>query len=185
MLEAGLNIMEEQLDRSVLNVPGDKVNALRKVPLWLNPGYPGIRERAEYHPGAEWLRDNGRDPLMVKSVEFSNLAKLPLENVRMPYVILHELAHAYHDRVLGFDRPDIIAAYKAAKERGNYAKVKRWNGRRYLMDEAYAITNHKEYFAETTEAYFGRNDFYPFNRTELKAHDPQMFDVLKAIWEEE
>ena len=39
-----------------------------------------------------------------------------------------------------------------------------------------------EYFAETTEAYFSRNDFYPFNRDELKSHDPEMFDLLTALW---
>ena len=28
----------------------------------------------------------------------------------------------------------------------------------------YALTNHKEFFAEMSEAYFGMNDFFPFNR---------------------
>ena len=36
------------------------------------------------------------------------------------------------------------------------------------MVEHYAATNHKEYFAEATEAYFYKNDFYPFVRGELK-----------------
>ena len=37
-----------------------------QIPLWLNPPYEGIRPSAEYHPGAGWLKENGRDPLMVK-----------------------------------------------------------------------------------------------------------------------
>jgi len=37
---------------------------------------------------------------------------------------------------------------------------------------AYAMNDAKEYFAEETEAFFGRNDFYPFTREELKKHDP-------------
>jgi len=39
-----------------------------------------------------------------------------------------------------------------------------------------------EYFAEGTEAYFYRNDFYPFCRAELKEHDPILHDLLVEIW---
>ena len=39
-----------------------------------------------------------------------------------------------------------------------------------------------EYFAESTEAFFGTNDFYPFVRAELKQHDPKMFDLLWKLW---
>ena len=38
------------------------------------------------------------------------------------------------------------------------------------------MTNPQEYFAECTEAFFARNDFYPYARDELKKHDPEMFD---------
>jgi len=46
----------------------------------------------------------------------------------------------------------------------------------------YAANNDKEYFAEGTEAYFYRNDFYPFVRAELKEHDPVLHDLLEEIW---
>jgi hypothetical protein len=45
------------------------------------------------------------------------------------------------------------------------------------------MNNEQEYFAETTEAFFGTNDFYPFVRAELKAHDPDMYAVLCEVWE--
>ena len=35
------------------------------------------------------------------------------------------------------------------------------------------MTNPKEYFAETTEAFFTRNDFFPFTREELEAARPR------------
>ncbi len=35
---------------------------------------------------------------------------------------------------------------------------------------------------EGTEAYFYRNDFYPFVRAELKEHDPVLHDLLEEIW---
>jgi hypothetical protein len=46
------------------------------------------------------------------------------------------------------------------------------------------MTNPQEYFAESTEAFFGRNDFFPFTRDELKKHDPGMFDLLGQLWGE-
>ena len=46
----------------------------------------------------------------------------------------------------------------------------------------YALTDHKEYFAESTEAYLGVNDFFPFVRAELKQHDPRMFRLQEKIW---
>ena len=47
---------------------------------------------------------------------------------------------------------------------------------------AYAMTNAKEYFAECTEAYFSKNDFFPFTRVELEAHDPEVCTLLARLW---
>jgi len=116
---------------------------------------------------------------MAKCIEITNVSIFPFENRRMPYLLLHELAHAYHDRVLGFDQPEIRRAFQHAENSGSYDKVKRFNGKSIVIDKAYAMSNHKEYFAELSEAYFGKNDFFPFNRDELKAHDPTGFKVLK------
>jgi hypothetical protein len=44
------------------------------------------------------------------------------------------------------------------------------------------MTNAMEYFAEATEAYFARNDFYPFDRDELKKHDPEMYALVEKLW---
>jgi Mlc titration factor MtfA (ptsG expression regulator) len=44
------------------------------------------------------------------------------------------------------------------------------------------MTNPMEYFAETTEAFFSRNDFFPFTRDELKQHDPEMEKLLARLW---
>jgi dipeptidyl-peptidase-4 len=73
----------------------------------------------------------------------------------------------------------IVEAFKKAKEAGIYEKVLLFNGRRVRH---YGISNHKEYFAEDTESYFYRNDFYPFCRAELKEHDPALHDLLVEIW---
>ena len=178
-----LEILEKQLEEIVRVVPRAAVVELKKVPLWISPEYEGVPPRAEYHPGAGWLKDHGRDPVMEKSVEFTNVRIFEAENRRMPLFVLHELAHAYHDRVLGNDHKGIQAAYAKAKAGGKYDLVDRRHADgRTTKESAYALSNPQEYFAESTEAFFGTNDFFPFTRDELKTQDPEMFDLLVQLW---
>lgn len=60
--------------------------------------------------------------------------------------------------------------------------MKRWTGDEFTTDRAYALSNEQEYFAETTGACFGRNDFEPFDRAELQVKDPRMQAVLEQFW---
>jgi hypothetical protein len=181
-----LELLEQQLLEISRAVPPAAVLELRKVPLYFSPEYPGIRPRAEFHPGADWLRQNGRDPAMVKGVEFSNIRIFEQEMNRMPNFTLHELAHAYQDRVLpqGFENLEIKVAFERAKASGKYDRVEQWhgNGLPNTFGKAYAMTNPMEYFAETSESFFSRNDFFPFTRDELKQHDPEMFLLLGKLW---
>ena len=96
-----------------------------------------------------------------------------------PHVILHELAHSYHDQILSFENKAIIAAYQRAEEAGLYEKVLLFRGGK---TRHYARTNHKEFFAEMTESYVGVNDFYPFVRAELQEHDPKTYALMEKIW---
>ena len=180
--KVAMELLTEQLQRVVKSVPAKAVSALRTVPIWMNPQYTGTRPGAAYHPSKRWLTRNKRNPAMAKAIEITNVSIFEAENRRMPDLILHELAHAYHDQVLGFENEAIQDAFRLAQKSGTYDSVKRFTGRKTTTDKAYAMTNHKEYFAETTEAYFGQNDFYPFNLQELQAHDPQMVIVLKRCW---
>ncbi|MCE9554694.1 MAG: glycoside hydrolase family 127 protein [Planctomycetes bacterium] len=182
--ETALKLLERQLAEIVRVVPAGAVSKLREVPLWISPEYPGVQPRAEYHPDAGWLRENGRNPAMAKCVEFTNVRIFEKETKRMPNFALHELAHAYHDRVLGFEQPDIVAAYERAKAGKSYENVERtWgDGRPNRKEQAYGMTNAREYFAESTEAFFSRNDFFPFDRGELHTHDPHMEHMLDRVW---
>ena len=182
--ERAVRLVGAQLDDVVRLVPAPAVAGLRRIPLYFSPQYAGTPMRAEYHPGKQWLSANGRDPAMAKAVEFTNLDILDKEVRRMPMLTLHELAHGYHDLVLGYGHAGVLAAYAAADKAGTYASVKRrdWQGRVTAGVRAYALTNHKEYFAETTEAFFGKNDFFPFEREELERADPTGFAMLREVW---
>jgi Mlc titration factor MtfA (ptsG expression regulator) len=180
-----LELIKSQLEEIIRVVPKAAVVELQKVPLYFSPEYPGIRPSAEYHPGASWLSDNGRDPVMAKGVEFTNIRVFEADTRRMPNFALHELAHAYHDRFLpeSHNNPEIKVAYEAAKAAGGYERVERRDADgSKRMDRAYAITNPAEYFAETTEAYFTRNDFFPYTNDQLKKHDPGMYVLLEKLW---
>lgn len=181
-----LELLEKQLQEIVRVVPPHAVIELQKVPLYFSPEYPGVKPRAEYHPGAGWLRENGRDPAMAKGVEFTDIRNFEREMNRMPNFALHELAHAYHDQFLpqGFSNPEIKAAYEKARASGKYDRIEECHGKGTpnTFGRAYATTNPQEYFAETSEALFSRNDVCPFTRDELKQHDPEMFALLETLW---
>ena len=184
--ERAIELLQRQLDEIIRVVPSNAVTELRKVPLYFSPPYSNAQPRAEFHPDGGWLRANGRDPAMAKGVEFTDTRDFEREMDRMPNFTLHELAHAFHDRVVpdGFGNAEIKAAYERAKKSGTYDRIERWNGggRRSQHVRAYAMTNPMEYFAENTEAYFSRNDFQPYTRDELKQHDPECFALLEKVW---
>lgn len=180
-VEKAMTLMDKQLKKVIASIPAQYVKKMQQVPIWFSVPYEGFRPTGAYHPNEKWLVEHGRHKELAKSIEFSNTHIFAKEIKRMPVMVIHELAHAYHDRELGFDKPEIIAAYREAKKSKKYEKVKLNNGRKA---KAYALVNHKEYFAECTEAYFGENDFYPFNKAELADFDPLMYRVLSKIWAE-
>ncbi|MFM7206241.1 MAG: sulfatase-like hydrolase/transferase [Planctomycetaceae bacterium] len=181
-----LDLLDAQLGEIERAVPAAAVARLREVPLHLSPEYAGVPPRAEYHPDPGWLRDHGRDPAMARAVEFTNVRIFEAETVRMPNFALHELAHAYHHRVLpqGFDNPAVRAAFERATASGGYDAVERRNGagRPPTTEKAYALTTPQEFFAETTEAFFSANDFFPFTKADLARHDPETAALLARLW---
>ena len=186
LTERAVALLTVQLAEIVRVVPSAVVAELRKVHLYFSPEYPGVKPTAEYHPEVEWLREHGRDPAMWRAIEFTNIRIFAAEADRMPILALHELAHAYHDRVLpaGFANPEIKAAYERAKAGGGYDRVerRRGGGKPNTFERAYALSDDREFFAETTEAFFGRNDFFPFTADELRRHDPETFALLGKLW---
>lgn len=181
--EEAVRLLKGQLNRLNEILPVHALQRLHEVRIYFNLPYSGNgHPSGVYHPNRKWLEENGRDPDMAKAVEFTNIVIFADECRRMPMMALHELAHAYHDQVLGYHNPDIIEAFKAATASGRYELVWNWTGKTYIQRKAYALSNHKEYFAETSEAFFGKNDFQPFAKEELREMDPQIFALLGKLW---
>jgi hypothetical protein len=175
-----MEILQRRLADVRLILPPAAVERLQQVPIWLDETH-GKLKPAQYHPSAGWLTSNGYSPEMAKAVHIPN-ARLYAE-VRhqwiQPWSILHELAHAYHDQVLGFEHPEIKQAWEAFRDTHKYDQTLHIEGG---LTRHYALTNQKEFFAEMTEAYFGVNDFYPFNRAELKKAEPALFESMGRWW---
>src|SRR5262249_52859956 len=132
-----------------------------------------------YHPAAGWLKKNGMNPAKAKAVEIANAKNFLGWTIQQPWMVLHELAHGYHDQVLGFDHEDVKSCYQAAVDSKAYAEVTDISGNKR---KHYALTDEMEFFAELTESYFGTNDFFPFVRSELKEHDPRGYEMIEKYW---
>lgn len=169
-------IVTDQLSQLTRGIPAKQLKQLQQVPIWICDRSDGP---IHYHPQRDWLIKNGYNPDKAQAIDISQVNNIIRSEHTQPSVLLHELAHAYHDQVLGFDHPDIITAYKQAVKSGNYESVLGIRGKQV---KHYALTNEKEYFAECTEAFFATNDFYPFVRAELQQFDPTMYQTLVKVW---
>lgn len=178
-----LRFLEAKLVDIKTVVPEDRLRQLQAVTIVLDLSHGKLRSM-QYHPDSGWLKQNGYAAELVKCVHIPFAADLPTRRNtnEQPWVILHELAHAYHDQVLGFDDPRILEVYERFKKSGHGEATLLYDGRRVRH---YALTNQKEFFAEMTEAYFGVNDFFPFNRAELVTSEPEIYAMLQAIWRPE
>lgn len=172
MLTSLADLLRDAGDR----LPPGAIAALRPVRFWAERDdltYPG----AVYHGDASWLLQNGINPDKAGAIQFTpNITPWRAEQ---PAMIIHELAHGFEARVVGRGDARLAAAFEAAVASGAYDDVRHVTGD---YRPAYALANASEYFAELSEAYFSVNDFYPFNRAQLKAFDPRGFAVVDALW---
>jgi hypothetical protein len=178
--ERAIKLLTARLVAITIVVPEQSLAKLRAITIELDLNYGDLRAM-QYHPDAGWLKAHGYSEALAKCAHIPNAEDFlsPFENHRMPWVVLHELAHGFHDQTIGFDDARVTAVWKKFCESGKYKSVLTSPG---PMREHYGLTNQKEFFAEMTEAYFGSNDFYPFVTGELKQAEPEIFSLLEEIW---
>lgn len=115
--------LEKQLKKVCAVVPEKPLAAIRKVKFWVE--WKSTKNgAAEFHVSKGWLKDNGYNPDKAGGVEINNLANfVKWSQAAQPWMVLHELAHAYHHLALGHDYAPLHAAYRQAMERKLYASV--------------------------------------------------------------
>jgi hypothetical protein len=177
-----LDVLELELKTLADIMPRRALNALRNVLVWvewdekqaMGNGRKGLPLAIYYGGHQLQLLQEGKHPLKAKNVTILRMKSLTGEHQPKRdsgrCVILHEIAHAVHDRVIGTDNPDIKAAYSQAMQRKLYDST------------MYASTNEKEFFAELTCAYFDQLNYFPNKRADLKKHDPVTYQVMEQVW---
>jgi len=178
-LTQALFLLSQKLEKLSALIKPEQLSLLQNVPICVE--YKLKPQGAMwYHKSKEWLIENGYPAEMAKCVEICNIKNfIAWQKQNQPYMVLHELAHAYHDQVLGSENRDVLDAYNSAMKTRKYESVAYNLGGR---QRAYAVNNADEYFAEITEAYLGVNDYYPFNRTQLKSFDPKGYALMQRVW---
>ena len=183
--QEAIDLLEENLQEvTTLSLNDAIMEALQSVVIFVD--WNTSNRTALYHPSLTWLQDNGYTEEKYRSVEIPNLT-MYLENTRLnhPYIILHELAHAYHHQVLGSSDEFITEAFENARANGLYRDVTYDTGTEVIHAPlSYAYTNEREYFAELTETYFGWNNYFPFIRTELETYDSVGYEMIEIAWEQ-
>ncbi len=155
---------------------------IRFRPIWLKLNLVE-NGAAWYHPNRDWLVANGHNPQKVFCIEISNARNfVSWTELNQPYMVLHEMAHLLHHQFFGYDYHAVESAFQQAQSSGIYESVPYFNGHTITEQRAYALNNSMEYYAELTEAYFGENDYYPFNYDDLKEFDPAGFALMESTW---
>jgi hypothetical protein len=182
-----LDVLETEFD-DLKRVVGPKLaEVLRQIPVWVRWDVvdPSVPKAIAFYYGypANTLIRAGREALMTNSIEIVSLKRLgemrPPGSKFQQVVTLHEMAHAIHHRLLGFDAPEVINAFQAAVARKLYDSASDRTGR---VSRPYARTNANEYFAEISCAYLDSCFYYPFTFNDLKNHDPVGFALMDAVW---
>lgn len=186
-----MDLLKKNLTEINALLPDFALEVMHKNPIWMEKNLTD--GAAWYHTSIEWLAAEGYMTEKWHCVELCNYVHyVSWTNQNQPYMILHELCHLFHDQYLpgGFDNPDVLAAYSHAMNEGLYVNtayrlddhtlIEHYDD--YYHAKVYATTNCMEYFSEICEAYWGENDYYPFNYDDLKAYDVQGFALMEKVW---
>jgi hypothetical protein len=186
-----LDVLELELNTITRALPPRTVKVLHGIVIWVewdetdDPDYGAAI--AKYYGvwgnRAMWSLSNDKHPLKANNIEIISLKSLTKEHqpgIKLERcVILHELSHAVHLQLFGPDNPHVKAAYRQAMERKLYDEAEDVYGKKR---KPYARVNDREYFAELSCAYLNKLHYFPFNREDLKKHDPTGYKMMEATW---
>ena len=122
-----LKQLDHQLYQVTRVLPPEPLKQLRKVTIWVEYDAPK-HDCACYHPNRQWLIENNFNPEKTGSIEIADAKNFLSWTIPQPWMVLHELAHAYHHQVLGYDNAEIKEAYQKAVESKKYDSVLHING---------------------------------------------------------
>ena len=185
--------VRSDIDQIITLIPESAVKVMQGKPIWFEKNNDKNSSAAWYHRGSGSGLAYGGLAAKEKCVEITNYEYYVSWTAQnQPFMVLHELCHLYHDQGLGGDgNNDIKMAYTNAKNKGLYTtyyyrtSLSDSKGTEYTeggSNKAYCMTDAWEFFAEMCEAYWGENDYFPFNYMQLRDHDATAFALMEKIW---
>lgn len=186
-LSANLAANGRERDVTLSFLEGKLREALNLLPTWTHPYaratelWAGLDRHnansAMFHVDPMTRQSSGPVPFdhlhpsMWFGIVIPNIRRFREVDTMYPLTLVHEFAHAYHFRALGYNQPDIKRAYDDAMAKA-------------LIKTVEATKDELEYFAILSEAYLGGRSYtqVPFSREQLKGHDPDGYDVVQKAW---
>ncbi|MEW6305678.1 MAG: hypothetical protein AB1705_19540 [Verrucomicrobiota bacterium] len=141
------------------------------------PEHSDLMPRAYWNRRARGLGATAARPAVSCGEE--NLLELPGDPYARENILIHEFAHAIHERGMSKVDPGFDGRLKAAYESAKAAGL--WQG-------TYAMQNRNEYWAEAAQSWFDCNrandrEHGPIDtRDELKAYDPEVAKLLVEVF---
>ncbi|MFT7485447.1 MAG: hypothetical protein ACI9F9_001297 [Candidatus Paceibacteria bacterium] len=172
------SVLEVKLWEIETRLPQAVVERLQSVKIRLHLDRAGCAGGV-YHPSQEWLREHDFPEDWARGIEFGNARNFLSWGRQQPAMVLHELAHAWHHQVLGYERKEVIEAFEQTEREQTLDEVLYVTGG---AKRAYALNNPQEFFAEMSEAWWATNDFFPFVRVEVQESFPHVVGMLESCW---
>src|SRR5262249_19243641 len=125
-VDSALKNLDERLTDALAVIPKNHRQRLDMIRFWIEWQASDLKSATGYVPiinksvGTGDAKEGG----IEIGVNDCLLDKDQLFGKQNPYWISHELAHAYHDRVLNFEYPMVKEKYKIAMHKKLYDEVK-------------------------------------------------------------
>ncbi len=177
--------LEKKLALMRATLPASASERLGKIEIFLLLGEQsrlgGRNNGAEYFQKSAPQFHPELDPRMGGNIViYSAKNYVELSELWAVKVLMHEFAHGWQLEQWPEKQPDILAAYEAAMSAKLYRRVREDTGQ--TVARAYAATNHLEYFAELSCAYFVGCNYFPANRSDLEKYDRAGFEMIRKMW---
>lgn len=174
-----LGLLRKKVGEAAKVLPGPALERLRTVRLFVEWKSP-TSDCLTYHSSATALGAAQANLDKWKGIEVGSLECFAKEAADpQPMLLVRALSLAYLDQVAGWESPEVTAMWQRARTGGLYATVPYVSGG---MRSSMALGSTQEFFAETSEALFGANDYFPFNVEDLARFDRPACDTVERTW---
>jgi hypothetical protein len=175
-----LKLLEGNLSAARDWLTPEAQRALAPVSIWVEWNTRSGNALFHYGLTPDEMIAAGENPTRAHAIELANVKNfLSVMKDDQPWAVVHEVAHALHDLVLGLKNPQLEALYRRAVDSKKLENVHHSRG---PMRRAYALNSAYEYFAERSTAYLATNPAWPFDRQDFAAAEPEMFEFVRKAW---